>query len=307
METFTQSGVTLRRWRIGASTFTACPERGARLMSWTMDLPNGRREIIAWPDDAPLSGDAKTFGSIRGGNPVLFPFAGRCHVDGAPGWWIDPEGVKRPYPQHGVARQGTFEISASGPDFFSARLAPDAAANDIYPYAYEFVVTYRFRELGFTVEYGLTNRDTRPIPWGPGHHFYFKLPWHKGLRRGDYVLNLDAKKALRHLGDGSFTPNKELEKPPVNFDHAGLSDTLFTKIKGDSLTFGPHNGEENIRIGFDAGVNATVVTWTPSEDSPLYCVEPWACLPNSQANKFSGARRVFPGGTDRYVVTVDLA
>ena len=37
---------------------------------------------------------------------------------------------------------------------------------------------------GFTVGFELRNRDARRMPWGPGHHFYFTLPWHGNLTRG---------------------------------------------------------------------------------------------------------------------------
>ena len=44
----------------------------------------------------------------------------------------------------------------------------------------EFLVSYFFGELGFQVELGLRNHGNLPIPWSPGHHFYF-LPWHDEL------------------------------------------------------------------------------------------------------------------------------
>ncbi len=305
MENFTtKDGLSCQRVRVGASAFTLCMERGARLMSWEMALPTGRREVIHWPASG---ADLSRFANIRGGNPVLFPFAGRGHVEGAPGWWIDPEGVKRPYPQHGVARQGRFELLPSADaDVVEARLVHGEEEAKVYPYSYDFIVRYRFRELGFMVEFELRNRDAKRMPWGPGHHFYFTLPWHKGLSRRDYVMRLDAKKIVHHAGDGTFVPKKDIELP-VAFDHAALSDTMFTKIRGDAVTFGPRHGEEDIRIVFDSGAASTVVTWTQDDASPFYCVEPWACLPNSQANKFQGARWVESGCTDKFVCKVDLA
>ena len=303
MEKFTKDGVEFQRWKVGASTYTACMERGARLMAWDIALPAGKRSVIHWPESG---ADFSRFANIRGGNPVLFPFAGRGHVDGAPGWWIDPDGVKRPYPQHGVARQGRFEITASGADFVEARLVHGDEEAKVYPYSYDFLVRHKFRETGFTVEFELRNRDAKWMPWGPGHHFYFTLPWHKGLRRGDYVMHLDAKKVLFHASDGNFVPKAGVTLP-ATFDLPELSDTMFTKIKGDSVSFGPRHGEENIRLTFDGGVAAAVVTWTQDDASPFYCVEPWACLPNSQARKFEGARRVEPGCADIYACKVELA
>ena len=59
----------------------------------------------------------------------------------------------------------------------AARYLPDSEARQAYPYEYDFEVVYRFEEKSLTVELRLRNNDTRPIPWSPGHHFYFNLPW----------------------------------------------------------------------------------------------------------------------------------
>lgn len=304
MDIIERDGLKLHRWRVGASTYVACPERGARLMSWDIALPSGNRSVIHWP----AACDLAKFGSVRGGNPILFPFAGRCHEAGSPGRWRDPEGVSRPMPAHGFVRQGACEITACGDTFFEARLLPDAAALEAYPYSYDFFVRYDFGELGFRAEFRLENRDTRPIPWAPGHHFYFTLPWHKGLSRKDYSLRFQAKKAVKHAADGSFLPEKDVALP-ATFDHPRLSDTLFTGLKGDTVLFGPNGGEEDIRItyGEPPAAGTALVTWTEGDDSPFYCVEPWMCLPNAHARKFDGCRRTPPGAADRFVCRVDLA
>ncbi len=304
METFVRDGIEYQRWRVGAATYVACMQLGARLMSWDVALPSGNRSVIHWP----ATHDLAKFGSVRGGNPILFPFAGRCHVDGALGFWKDPEGVKRPMPAHGFVRQGRCEITAAGKDFVEARLVPDADAQAAYPYAYDFFVRYTFGELGFTVDFRLENRDAKRLPWAPGHHFYFTLPWHKGLTRKDYELKFDARRATKHATDGSFLPEKGIGLP-CTFDHPRLSDTLFTRLKSDTVLFGPKGGEEDIRITYAEAPAATtaLVTWTQDDASPFYCVEPWVALPNAPANKFEGCRWVEPGHADRWTCRVELA
>ena len=92
--------------------------------------------MIHWPADF----DARRSSAPKicaAATRLLFPFAGRCHVDGAPGWWTDPEGVKRPYPQHGLVRQGAFEIVESGGDAVAARFVPAAGDAAVYPYSYD--------------------------------------------------------------------------------------------------------------------------------------------------------------------------
>lgn len=56
MENVPYQGQTLTRWRVGNSTFLALPEKGARLMSWTITLGDGSvREVLYWPENANIS------------------------------------------------------------------------------------------------------------------------------------------------------------------------------------------------------------------------------------------------------------
>ncbi|MDR2862876.1 MAG: hypothetical protein LBV54_03225 [Puniceicoccales bacterium] len=305
METFTRDGFTYQRWNTGASTFTACMELGARLMRWELDLPSGRREVIYWPDNA----DMADIANVRGGNPVLFPFMGRNYADGEKFFWRDPEGVKRPMPQHGWARQGRFDIIRADASSVEALFRPDAAAREGYDYDYEFRVRYVFDELTLDCELELKNKDTRNIPWCAGHHFYFGLPWHKGLGRAGYTLNVPAKKIWRHSADGKLVPFHDVTLP-ADFSDPAISDSIYTKLKSNIVTFGPKSGEENVtlRIGEEPVPDAwtTLVTWTLADNSPFYCVEPWMGPPNSHEHK-NGLRWVAPGKAEKFVVTVSLA
>jgi galactose mutarotase-like enzyme len=305
METYSQGGDAFQRWRVGASVFTACLERGARLMRWEMALPSGNREVIYWPPNA----DFADIAVVRGGNPVLFPFPGRNYVAGERFFWRDPDGVKRPMPLHGLARQGRFEITASGADFAETRFLPDAFCRECFPYEYEFRVRLRFAELSLRIELELESKETqRDIPWCAGHHFYFGLPWHTGLERADYSLDAAAKKVWRHSADGSLVPFAGVALP-ANFGDPALADAIFTKLKSNTVVFGPKSGEENVtlRIGEEAVPDAwtTLVTWTEAPTSPFFCVEPWMGPPNCTGHK-NGLRKVAAGATESFLVTVGL-
>jgi galactose mutarotase-like enzyme len=305
METFSYKGCPCQRWRRGASTFVACMERGARLMRWELDLPQGKREVVYWPDEVGMDDIA----GVRGGNPVLFPFTGRNYAGGEKFFWRDTEGVKRQMPLHGWARQGRFEITAAGEAFVEARFLPDAAAREGYAYDYAFCVRLAFEELSLGIDFSLTNNDSRNIPWCAGHHFYFGLPWHAGLSREDYVLRVPAKKLWRHSAAGKLVPVEGVT-PPLSFGDPAASDLIYTKLKSNAVSFGPRNGEEDVTllIGEEPVPDAwtTLVSWTSDAASPFYCVEPWMGPPNSHEHK-NGLRWVAPGKTETFPVRVSLA
>ncbi len=307
METFEYQGRKIHRWVQGPSTFLADPVAGGRLISWFTEMADGSvRDVIYWPEDA----DYGDIGKVRGGNPILFPFAGRCHADGDTDCWEDQDGLIRPMPQHGFARTSTFELMDANESSFKAVLLPDVTACEAYPYNYEFRVSYFFSELGFQVELGLRNNESFPIPWCPGHHFYFSLPWHYELGRDCYEIHIPAKRALRHMEDGSLEREKVADKSGVfSFDEPVLVNRIHTHLQDAECTFGPKGGEENVAIRFKneepVASSRALVTWTESEEAPFYCIEPWMGPPNSPVHR-KGLQLVNPGESSAFAVEVSL-
>jgi len=305
MEQIEYLGETIHRWQVGASTFLAAPEKGARMMNWNITFPDGTfRDVIRWPDLQ----SQEQFVKARGGNPILFPFCARTYDKGDLNFWIDAAGRRRPMPMHGFARQGRFEIIRIDDTGFAARLVPDEAAKEYYPYEYDFDVVYRFDDREFTVELRLANHDKVEIPWSAGHHFYFNLPWLENTTRSDYAIKIPARKACKHAADGSLSdtdpPNKsESIATPEIIDriHYGLtSHKILCECPID-------DSKIEIEIGSNRkpDPDKAVVTWTEADDSPFFCIEPWMGPPNSPENKI-GLHTVSPGEAEAFSVTVRI-
>jgi galactose mutarotase-like enzyme len=305
MEKIPYLGQTITRWRVGNSTFLAIPEKGARLMNWNLQLGDGSvRDILYWPELESLGDMTK----IRGGNPILFPFNGRTFDGGDIHFWRAADGVRRPMPMHGLARQGSFKVTRLDGRGFAAEFEPNDEARAAYPYDYEFTVTYRFEPLGLTCEFTLKNFGKEPLPWSAGHHFYFTLPWSEGARRGDYLIRIPATKRLRQDTSGQLIPGPAL-KTDESLANAALIDTFHTGLRGNEVVFGEKGkpGDVAIQLG-TAKVpppDATFVTWTLADDSPYYCVEPWMGPANAAEHKV-GLHLVPPGQTQNFVVAVAI-
>ena len=306
MEKISYQGHTLTRWSVGNSTFLALPERGARLMNWNLTLGDGTvRDVLYWPEDADLANIAK----VRGGNPILFPFNGRCFDRGEIFFWRAADGVKRAIPIHGIARQGEFKVTWCDARGFVAQFIPGDEARAAYPYEYEFTVTYRFEPLGLTCEFALTNLGPEPLPWSPGHHFYFKLPWSEGMSRADYAIRIPAAKRLRQdmkVGNLIAGPELQLNESLTN---PALIDTFHTELRSNEVVFGEKGREGDVvmRIGATKvpPKDATFVTWTLDDAAPFYCVEPWMGPANAPENKI-GLHLVPPGNTEKFLVSVNV-
>jgi len=305
MERIPYLGQTILKWQVGASSFLAVPEMGARLMNWNVTLGDGSvRDIIFWPEADNLDNIA----GIRGGNPILFPFSGRTFDGGEINYWRAGDGVRRAMPIHGLARQGKFRTTRLDEGGFSAQFVPDEEAKAAYPYDYEFVVSYRFDPLGLFVELQLTNLGSTPMPWSAGHHFYFTLPWSPGRTRNDYLLETTATKTVSwdargRLVDGARISNRESlgNKNLVDLIQTGLRRDVFT------LTEAPTGSRLVFRSGMANSSNRdlAVVTWTQDEQSPFYCIEPWMGPPNAAETKV-GLHTVNPGQSQKFYVEITL-
>lgn len=305
MESVPYLGNTLTRWRVGSSTFLAMPERGARLMNWHVTHADGSvRDVVYWPELQSID----AFHKVRGGNPILFPFAARSFDRGEIYRWRAADGVSRPMPMHGIARQGRFKTTHLHERGFTAVLQPDEEAKAIYPFAYEFTVAYRFSPLALSCEFILSNHDTQPIPWSAGHHFYFTLPWTEGHERKDYAIRIPAGKTFRQDATGQLISGPKLQ-PEELISQPELIDTLHSALRQSEVVFGPVGapGEVRIRLGSKQVPRPehTIVTWTSDDLARYYCVEPWMGPPNAAEHKV-GLFWVAPGQSQSFVVEISV-
>ncbi len=305
MEKVPYLGQSLVKWQCGPSTFLALPERGARLMNWNILLGDGSvRDVIYWPEIKSID----EFAKVRGGNPILFPFCARTFDRGLVHHWRSPDGERRAMPAHGLARQSEFAVTRLDARGFAAVMVPGEEARACYPFDYEFEVAYRFESFGLACEYTLRNLGTQPIPWCAGHHFYFICPWSEGATRADYIIRIPSTKTfvqdMEKTGGLLPGPALRLDEPLNNPD---LVNVFHTGLKTNSVVFGEKGrpGDVHVRIG-NAKVpppDTTVVTWTPDDKVPYFCVEPWMGPANAPEHQM-GLHWVQPGQSQNFIVEV---
>lgn len=323
--------------RDARSTLLLAPDAGGRLMRWTVD----GKQVIHWPTTFDWRNPAR----IRGGNPLLFPFLGRHRVDDTPNQWRDATGIVRDLPQHGFARDLPFAHTVSDDGHaVTMTLTDTPATHSGYPFTFSFSATYRLgadddgrATLDVTLE--TQNAGTAPLPYYAGHHFYFDLP---PSLRAESRLMLASTQQCSQLPDGSIsapetTPAVLVPGDPQIQDrfhllHPGDPALLLAEFDTPSLgrrisimrVPGDHEGS-NTAAAVASGTAApldndshassgaplaapwyAVTTWTESEQSDFYCVEPWLGLPNAIHHGL-GLRWVAPGHTERAALRIAVA
>lgn len=282
-----------------SGTVLVCPEHGARILQWTRD----GREIITWPSNA----DWERILKVRGGNPVLFPFIARHFVDGKNELWRDGDGMVRPMPQHGFARDAQFSvIEGEDENTIRMRLVDSEETRACYPFAFQFdVVVSLPSESRLEIRFETTNTGDRELPYYAGHHFYFALPHQE---RADWTLHLPCAAWGRQSPDGSIV-HEQATQELLRLDDPALSDRFQIQPLDTKATL--VNARKQQRLVFDLNYHGSVpwyavTTWTESADSDFYCIEPWLGLPNA-IHHGEGLRRLMPGQTEVATCILDAS
>jgi galactose mutarotase-like enzyme len=280
------------------SSVLVAPDHGARVLSWK----RAGRPVIAWPDDAAWDNILK----VRGGNPILFPFVARHFVEGKIDCWRDGDGVVRPMPMHGFARDAKFHVVEDGrPDSLRMRLTESSATRAFYPFAFQFDVVVALRGAELEIAFETTNRGDGPLPYYAGHHFYLAIPH---AARADWSLHLPCAAWGWQNADGS------IRRGPAEGADLSLGDpTLVDRFQIEPAE--PRVTLKNMRTGqrltFDLYPPHSipwyaVTTWTQTPESDFYCVEPWLGLPNA-IHHGQGLRMLGAGEMERAAVRLDAS
>jgi galactose mutarotase-like enzyme len=161
--------------RAGDVTAEVAPWRGALVTA----LRVGTREVL-YLDRATLDDPAK---NVRGGIPVLFPFAGKLADD-----TFVLTGTK--LKQHGFGRDRAWTIVERDASSVRMRLDADGGTRALWPYAFTAEHTVMLVPGGIQLELAIIAAD-QPLPVSPGWHPYFAVaPADKAAVRSDVTAEL---------------------------------------------------------------------------------------------------------------------
>jgi galactose mutarotase-like enzyme len=172
----------------GSATAHVAPGRGAIVTSLVVE----GRDVL-FMDRNTLLDPAK---SVRGGIPLLFPFAGRLEGDRL----VHAGSVMK---QHGFARNKAWGVAEQRPGVARLTLDDDAETRTAYPHAFRLEQTVTVLPRGVHVELLIRNNGAAPMPIAPGWHPYFPCPSAAKPR----VKPLD----VAGLDPARFTPDVEFD------------------------------------------------------------------------------------------------
>jgi galactose mutarotase-like enzyme len=201
---------------IGHGTVAArvAPARGAIVTALTV----GGRDVL-FMDRTTLLDPAR---SVRGGIPLLFPFAGRL------GDRLVHAGSSMK--QHGFARNLAWTVVEQHAGGVRLALEDDAQTRAAYPHAFRIEQTFTVLPKGLQIELLMQNRGDRPMPVAPGWHPYFPCPSPAKPRVAmHFASDLDPQR---------FTPDAEFDFG-VTAPADGLANFEIPRLGRLRLSFAP--------------------------------------------------------------------
>lgn len=184
-------------------------------------------------------------------------------------------------PQHGIVRTREFKYLGENNNVISFEDKYDDETLKIYPFKYQFNCDYILDDNKLTTKISITNLGDEMMPFNIGGHPAFNVPLYEGETFEDYKIVFDEEESFE---SPLVMPNATLnfEKCALkenNIKEINLKKSLFdidtiilTNVKSKTVKLLNKN---NKGIKFSYPDFKTLAIWTPFNDAPFVCLEPW--------------------------------
>jgi galactose mutarotase-like enzyme len=208
--------------------------------------------------------------------PVLFPAIGAIK-DG----FVFIKGKPYQVPRHGFVRNNpNIKLVDKTENSLTFGLKYSEQTLEIYPYAFEFLITFRLAGNKITIDHKVINHGGEPMLFSLGAHPAFKCPVNEDEQYEDYYLDFEkVENAPTWLleKDGLVGNNTKpvLENTnilPLNphlFDNDAL---IFKNLASQSVSLKSKKSSQVVKISFEGFPYLGI--WA-KPNAHFVCIEPW--------------------------------
>jgi len=223
--------------------------------------------------------------------PVLFPIVGRLKDDR-----LHYDGHDYRLTQHGFARDRRFSWVHRDASTCRLMLRDDATSRALYPFAYQFELSFSLEAGSLRVGYTATNTGDGVLPVSMGAHPAFRWPLAPGIAKSDHILTFehDEPAPMPRVSGGLLTP--ATYPSVIKYRVLALDESLFAT---DALIL-PAPASRWVRFTAP-GARGLEMRWEgfPSfgiwmrPPADFLCLEPWAGI--ASAIDWDGPFETKPG------------
>lgn len=209
--------------------------------------------------------------------PVLFPFI--CSPTGKK---YSAKGIEYTMPaNHGFARDSEFEFLSKTENSVSFILKSNDETLKVYPYDFEFIVTYTLEDNRVIVSNLVKNTGNEDMYFYVGGHPAFNCPIEENLEFSDFYVEYEKNETIiQPLPDGTSRviidgENKyALSRQLFDYD-------VIMKDKPASKSIALKSDKSDRAVTVEFPESDCIAVWSPTGDdnATFVCLEPWTSVP----------------------------
>ena len=209
-------------------------------------------------------------------SPILFP-----QVSRTPGFLYKVNGKEYNMPAHGFFRNMELLPYKIDKEEISFKITDDEETLKLYPYHFEFEVTYTLKQNQLIVSFIVTNKDDKNLLFMLGGHPGFKVPLYDNERYEDYYLKfencetVDAMQVVDNFLANVYKPCLTNENK-IQLDHSIFNpDAIVMRgLKSKYVDLLTDLNKKSIRFYFSDF--EILAVWSLMNDKANFvCLEPW--------------------------------
>ena len=224
------------------------------------------------------SADPKIWGKSA---PIMFPICG-----GLKEGRYELFGKSYSMSKHGFARNSDFDVEKIEKDKVTLVLHDSEETRAIYPFKFNFRVSFAISDESLSVTYDVENLSDTPMYASFGAHEGYACP--EGIEK--YEVIMPEKETLYASGlNGELVTDyyklmcENGNKIPLREVDFFIDAVVFRNIKNKSVTLKNKENGRGVRVDFPEFDN--LVLWH-KYNSPYLCIEPWCGLPDVSGSSF---------------------
>lgn len=239
----------------------------------------------------------------NGQSPVLFPIIGRLIDDK---YTLD--GKEYDMPKHGFARRKEWEFIGNDEKSMTFRLRDDESTKEIYPFSFEFLITFSIDDNKLSVKHEIKNTGNNIMYFSLGAHPAFNCNIGDKLVFSEKetleAFKIDLEKSLV-LPETAPVMNDETDLV-ITKDVFNEDALIFKGVKSDFVTL----RSENHSIKFTLN-NAPYLGIWAKPGAPYVCIEPWWGLNDIKDKKVDftekvGINKLSSGESFEYIWSAEM-
>lgn len=213
----------------------------------------------------------------------LFPYVGRLTDEK-----YSYKGNQYAMKIHGFCGEMTFSpenLTGTSADFV---IADNAYTRGIYPFAFEFRISYSVENGILTKKCSVSNRGEEEMCFGLGSHPGFNVPlggdgsfddWYFEFEKASEPVRIGFDQETYRLND--INPPYELEEGRIlRLEHSKFDlDAIVLQGMPKTVTLKSDRSEHAVRASFP-DMEFLGLWHMPHTDAPYVCIEPWLSLPS---------------------------